>query len=40
MDQINLLKAQEEILVKCLKALEDQKERLIIEETNLKDLLE
>ncbi len=39
-DQLNSLKEQESLLKNAIKALEDQKQRLIIEETNLINLLE
>jgi hypothetical protein len=40
LDQLNLLKSQEEILKNAIKSLQDQKERLEIEETNLINLVE
>ncbi len=38
-DQLNLLKEQEELIKNQIKLLEDQKERLMVEETNLIELL-
>jgi hypothetical protein len=39
-DQLNILKTQEEILKNAIKALEAQKERLVVEEADLVNLIE
>ena len=39
-DQLNILKTQEEILKNAIKTLEAQKERLVVEETNLVNFIE